>query len=218
MGSSTDNIIPPNQFQTYLEKLEKLSIHNKPNYVMGDFNIDPLNPKPVTFSQLSFNHAKLFVCPIDKLTRVYNKSATLIENKFVNRVEGKLSSGNIVPDISDHYSQFALFDSSMENSHLKKCKVRDTFRKTLLTGSSCKSIGTEAKSSVDKSFDYFYNKLNKLVNKHAPLKSLSRQQAEQFSKPWISSASYGNQLKSRIHYSDLETRRNISCIDTKSQV
>ena len=34
-------------------------------------------------------------------------------------------------------------------------------------------------------FSSFYNKLNKLINKHAPLKPISRRKIKSFSKPWI---------------------------------
>ena len=37
----------------------------------------------------------------------------------------------------------------------------------------------------DKLFSTFYNKYNKIVNKHAPFKRLSNRKAKQLSKPWI---------------------------------
>ena len=43
-----------------------------------------------------------------------------------------------------------------------------------------------ANDSVDKCFSSFYNKFNKLVNKHAPLRTVSKRKAKQLSKPWIS--------------------------------
>ena len=86
-------------------------------------------------------------------------------------------------DISDHYSQFALFQAPREKTHLKKRKIRDyshfvqdAFNTELL------QIDWKASSSVDESFAQFYNKLNKLINKHAPLKTISRQQTKQFVK------------------------------------
>jgi len=96
---------------------------------------------------------------IDKPTRVYNNSATLIDNIFVNRIDSKLSSDNIVSDISDHYSQFALFHSPREKTRLKKRKIRDyshfvqdAFIMELL------QIDWKASSSVDESFAReFYN-------------------------------------------------------------
>ena len=173
----------PEQFQTYFD-----NTLDKPIYVMGDFNIDVLKSDTCNFSHnfLLTLQSYSFVPIIDKPTRVYNNSATLIDNIFVNRVEGKLSSGNIVSDISDHYSQFALFHSPREDSYLQKCKVQYyshfsqvTFNNDLL------QIDWVARSSADKSFSCFYNKLNKLVDKHAPLKAISRRKAKQLAKPWI---------------------------------
>ena len=40
-------------------------------------------------------------------------------------------------------------------------------------------------SDVDKLFSTFYNKLNTLINKHAPLRSLSKRKIKRLSKPWI---------------------------------
>ena len=41
-------------------------------------------------------------------------------------------------------------------------------------------------NDVNSIFSSFYNKFNKLVNKHAPMKTISNRRAKQFSKPWIS--------------------------------
>ena len=43
-----------------------------------------------------------------------------------------------------------------------------------------------ANDSVDMCFSSFYNKFNKLVNRHAPLRTVSKRKAKQLSKPWIS--------------------------------
>ena len=42
-----------------------------------------------------------------KSTRVYNNSATFIDNIFANNVCMKIVNGNIISD-SDHYSQFCI--------------------------------------------------------------------------------------------------------------
>ena len=39
--------------------------------------------------------------------------------------------------------------------------------------------------NADAGFSEFFNSLNKVVNKHAPLRPLSKRKAKQFSKPWI---------------------------------
>ena len=47
-------------------------------------------------------------------------------------------------------------------------------------------ILTKHSANPKKAFSSFYNKLDKLVNKHAPFKSLSKRKVRQFSKPWLS--------------------------------
>ena len=40
-------------------------------------------------------------------------------------------------------------------------------------------------SDLDNLFSSFYNKFNKLINKHASMKAISNRKAKQLSKPWI---------------------------------
>ena len=43
---------------------------------------------------------------------------------------------------------------------------------------------------VNNSFSSFYNKFNKLISKHAPMKTTSNLKAKQLSKPWITKGIY----------------------------
>ena len=56
---------------------------------------------------------------IDKPTRVCNNSASLIDNIFVNNPDQVLISGNIITDVSDHFSQFYILKSN-RNKTVKK--------------------------------------------------------------------------------------------------
>ena len=47
------------------------------------------------------------------------------------------------------------------------------------------SIVVRTQGNIDIAFSKIYNKLNKLVNKHAPLKPLSKRKFKQSLKPWI---------------------------------
>ena len=59
-----------------------------------------------------------------------------------------------------------------------------------------------ANGSIYKSFSSFYNKLNKLINKQAPFKILSKRNAKQFSKPWITKGLRKSiKIKNRLFYS-----------------
>ena len=93
--------------------------------------------------------------------------------------------GNIISDISDHYSQFCISHNFIQGPKPGKQKRRD------FSGFSRSKFNTEFSDAlvrltnfsdqfdVDTAFSYFYNTLLPLVDKHAPLK--------QFSKPWITS-------------------------------
>jgi hypothetical protein len=108
--------------------------------------------------------------------RVYNNSATLIDNIFVNKIENPFLSGNIVSDISDHFSQFCIIQTYNKTKHLyqHQSKVRDFSHflpsdfKNDLTQINWNSIIDSKKENIDKLFTTFYNKLNKLTNNMHP--------------------------------------------------
>lgn len=77
----------PKDFLSYFDNaLENYSNSGKILYVFGDFNKDLLKFETCSLSQdflLSLQSCYLFPT-IDKPTRVYNNSATLIDNIFTN--------------------------------------------------------------------------------------------------------------------------------------
>ena len=59
-----------------------------------------------------------FLPTIDKPTRVHKNSqnsATLIDNIFINSCEYSTISGNVVSDVSDHYTQFCITSLPKKN-------------------------------------------------------------------------------------------------------
>ena len=109
----------PERFQEYFdETIERLSHSGKPIYLMGDFNINLLRSETCNYAQnflLSLQSFNL-IPTIDKPTRVYNNSATLIDNIFISKIEDEITSCNIVSDLSDHYSQFCAVHSNSKTS------------------------------------------------------------------------------------------------------
>ena len=73
---------------------------------MGDFNIDLLKYENCKYSRTLLQCMQSFsmLPTIDKPTRVYGSSATLIDNIFTNNLTNNISSGNIVADTTDHFS------------------------------------------------------------------------------------------------------------------
>ena len=163
---------------------------------MGDFNINLLHAETSRYAYdfLISLQSFSFIPTIDKPTRVYSNSATLIDNILTNKVDVKITSGNIISDISDHYSQFCIFHTSLENSKSRGKRFRDfsgfsevTFNLELYKLLSNQISHGDDSFDVDKAFSHFYDSLNVLVNKHALLKKVSNCMRKQFSKPWITS-------------------------------
>ena len=185
----------PEMFQEYFEqKLEYYNSKGKHVVIMGDFNIDLLK-----INQCNYAHNFMLTLQscsmipyIDKPTRVHNNSSTLIDNIFINNPENMFISGNIISDVSDHFSQFCILDSIANVSHnIFKRKYRDysQFSETLfndeLLSIDWESIIRNSSHNPDKAFSTFFNKLNKSLNKHAPFKAVSKRKQKQSTKPWI---------------------------------
>ena len=162
-------------------------------YTMGDFNIDLLKCES---SQISHDFLvslrSCYLIPtVDKPTRVHRTSATLIDNIFVNNPDKLLASGNMISDISDHFSQFCITTSAKDKlQQVKNIKMRDYSRFSAdqndeLSEVDWNQIIANGTNCANKLFSSFYNKYNTIVNKHAPMKKLSKRKAKRLSKPWI---------------------------------
>ena len=63
---------------------------------------------------------------VDKPTRVYGNSKTLIDNIFINNPENNIVGGNTASDTTDHFSQMCILTSQGKAFFPKnKRKVRD---------------------------------------------------------------------------------------------
>ena len=127
---------------------------------------------------------------VDKPTRVYGKSATLIDNIFINNLENNIISGNIVSDTTDHFSQMCILTSQCKIFFPNnKTKVRDY--STFKTKSFLNDLQNINWTSVCKhtdpnqSFSRFYKFINKTINKHAPLRCISNRKQKLLAKPWL---------------------------------
>ena len=78
--------------------------------IMGDFNLDLLKCASSLYSDdfLTSLQSCFLIPKIDKPTRVRSTSPTLIDNIFINNPDQVVASGNIISDISDHFSQFCI--------------------------------------------------------------------------------------------------------------
>ena len=181
----------PEQFLRYFEETaENLVATGKPVYVMTDTNINLLHFNSCNYAQdflLTLQSLNLAPC-IDKPTRVHRNSFSLINNMFTNKVNENIMSGNIISDISDHFLQFCI-PSSLVVKGIPNRSLACDFSKFSeenfihdLSRIDWVDIVSRNETNIDNTFSSFYNKLNKLINKHAPLTPISGWKIKSFFK------------------------------------
>ena len=124
-------------------------------------------------------------------TRIQGDSATIIDNIFTNVCDINIQSGNIITDLSDHYSQFV----SVRRAKLDFRKItmykrnysnfsEDSFRDDI----SLQNFDNNF-DDVNDQFKDFYLRLMGCIERHAPLKKLNPNETKLKHKPWISAYS-----------------------------
>ena len=115
-----------------------------------------------------------FLPQILQPTRIQGDSATIIDNIFTNVCHINIQSGNIITDLSDHYSQFV----SVRRAKLDFRKItmykrnysnfsEDSFRDDI----SLQNFNNNF-DDVNDQFKDFYLRLMGCIERHAPLKKV----------------------------------------------
>ncbi len=177
------------QLESTLKKVKK---ENKKTIICGDFNFDllnfDLNKNINTFLCTMLEHG--FHPCITEPTRITNTNKpSLVDNIFCNTFD-KPVSGNILEQISyDHLPNFVILD------HTQKRKLENTvkrdksnfnagkFQEDLLANDLLVKL-LNAKDT-DTAFNLFRNKYCSLLDKHAPLKKLTKKELKRKQNPWI---------------------------------
>ena len=180
-------------FLNYLSSsIELYPSRNRNIYLMGDFNIDLLKFEYCSYSKelLELTQSFSLLPAVDKPTRVYGNSATLIDNIFSNNLENSLICGNIVTDTTDHFTQVCIVATHANplNYSTQRKEIRDysSFNANRFL-SELQEIewSNSSDNDANKSFTTFYKKINCLINKHVSMKTLSKRRGKTLSKPWI---------------------------------
>ena len=156
---------------------------------MGDFNFDLLKTDSHADSENFLNTlGSFFFQPqILQPTRITDHSATLIDNIFFNSLEHNIISGNIVYDLTDHLPNFIVFDKHMKlksGTNIYKRNYSQLNDSTLIDEIS--SINWHSifphESNPSDMFSCIYKKVSEIIDRHAPVKKLSRKETKFYSK------------------------------------
>ena len=131
---------------------------------------------------------------------------------FFNSLEHFTISGNIIYDISDHLPNFLIFDKFSSLPNNIKLYSRDYSRFTpqdLLSDFQLINWQTVLSSEEDPSamFCSFYNKISTIIDKHIPVKQLSKNERKLLSKPRITPALRKSiYVKNNLHKKFIKTK------------
>ena len=179
-------------FMNYINStIESINQENKFCLFMGDFNIDLLKIDSHSDSQNFINSlgSCFFQPQIFQPTRITDHSATLIDNIFFNSIAHFIISGNLIFDLTDHLPNFIILNNFSNLSPGMKLYKRESESELVDEISSVEwQILFQHESDPSKMFESFHRILTQIVDKHIPIKQLSRRELKSYSKPWITSA------------------------------
>ena len=192
--------------------------------ISGDFNIDLLkfgsHSETDEFMNILGTH--FFQPRILQPTRITNHSATLIDNIFFNSLDHFAISGNIINDISDHMANFLIinkFSSLPDNVKIYNRDYSKLDQSALIQEvqrADWEDLFSNASNVSNPStfFYCFYTKISDIVDKHIPIKELSKKEKKVQSKPWITHGIRTSiQIKNKFYKKYLKQNTNFILID-----
>ena len=172
----------------------KLKKETKMMLITGDFNFNLLNIDSDEYTENFINIllSTFFQPHILQPCRISNNNKpSLIDNIFLISIDHRSLSGNLLSKISDHLPNF-IFCKSM---NLKSKSNNRGFYRDYNNFDPDSYIDDLRKSNLDEKLNFIegaeaqYNKFHEMLinnmQKHAPLKLVSRKMYKQRLKPWI---------------------------------
>ena len=187
--------------------LSQISLQNKDVFITGDFNIDSLkvesNEYVCNYFDMISSHG--FANVIELPTRITESSKTSIDHFYHNCPSKVLKSSILCSDMSDHLpllvtiknSSLAAKQQCFTIRNYKNLDNNDTvFLDASLSFDNLKVEFANVNESVNDKFLKFTSAITDVLNKHAPLRKLSRKETKLKLKPWIT-AGIRNSMKTR---------------------
>ena len=179
----------------YMEELLRVITHENKNCILtGDFNLNLLkhakSPGVSKFLENLLSHN--FMPQITLPTRITEKTATLIDNILINNNVLNCISGNITTSISDHLPQFIVLDSLLgtstdESSFQFLYRSFKNFNEENFSNDINQINWTFAteNNDINLGFETLLRLIDKMLDKHAPVKKCIRKEQKLALKPWV---------------------------------
>ena len=158
---------------------------------MGDFNINLLNydSHTPTFDFMNTFLSNNFLPCITHPTRISNNSATIIDNIFTNLTNSRITSGNILTSISDHFPQFLIFENANISYKTQELVKRDysAFNETsFLNDFTMLDLSyLNTANDINHTYNRVLEDITSLIEKHVPIIKCTNKESRLKAKPWI---------------------------------
>ena len=173
------------------ETIDKIKKEKKKILVVGDFNFDLLiherNENISDFLNMMLENG-LQPCITEPTRIVPGNRPSLVDNVFSNSSEPVIS-GNLYQTVSDHMPNFAIYDNARQPKKKEFVKRRSTknvdllaFQNDLLQLIQYKIVNLD---KFEEACDHTHKMSLLILNKHFPLKILTKKEIELECKPWI---------------------------------
>ena len=187
---------PKSKICEFTERLDALLKYlNQCKYqvvLLGDINIDFLRyiTHQMTEKYLDMLYTNNFLPIITKPTRITDHTKTLIDHIYTNMAIDQVKSGIAIFDISDHLPVFTVIKTSC-NRIQDTLYYRDyrTFKQedflSELTQINWDENLRHLNNNIHQSTKNIINHIERVTQRHAPMKEVSQSKLKQLNKPWI---------------------------------
>ena len=174
-----------------LKKFEK----NNMLIIGGDINIDLLKTNTTTQNYLTTMLSNNLIPNITIPTRFTDRSTTLIDHIFTrlpkSKINNLITAGNFIIDITDHLSNFVIFNIDIETTKVRPFirlyteKNTELFKRNIASEISIinDTINSQSIINANELYKTFYEKMHALLNLYFPKVRQSRKKAKD--KDWI---------------------------------
>ena len=174
--------------------IDNVQTENKKLFISGDYNFDLLNLENNETSHFFETMMSCHLMPSILLpTKINSKKDTIIDNIFTDQINPDIKSGNLTITISDHLPSFFIMPKDNQHHIPKKQEIyiRDIRRFDKVNflldylNINWKEKLDRYNDDVNKATQFFYWKINNLLDKYTPWKKLSQKEYKKRFKPWI---------------------------------
>ena len=223
---------PQNSISEFIDKfsehLLKIISENKNIYITGDFNIDfnkvDSNVHINNYANMlsSFNLHNTF----NLSTRISNTTQTLLDHFYSNNSSGEINTSVLLSDLSDHFPLLTTIKhvkpklvNKIEYYYHRNYRSINTdnilSETTIMINNIMDNFTNNTKLNIHEKFTILTDGLKNVMNKHIPLKKLSRKEQRLKQKPWITIGILNSKTRNKLHKKLSKT--NFLDIDLKNK-